>query len=275
MGYKFQLLVAIILVLAVSSILVTAAIAPSRDIAIQGLLKTSPGNVPVPDGTYSVRFRIYNDSSAGATDACPSTYCLYQKITSVTTSGGTFSVVLDNIPNLPWDQQYYIGIKVGNDPEMTPRANMTFTAYSFASSRLLPTVWDINTTGNLYVTGCRLATYVGLTNTSYTGSLSYGGNSGYVAANAICNASYPGSHLCFTEEILESIRCGKKAAFTDGATAWIANGPPGYTANANDCIGWTSNSNSVLGAFWLFNTTRGGEGWLVNCAQTKKLACCR
>lgn len=134
---------------------------------------------------------------------------------------------------------------------------------------------NVNISGNLTVVGCAFATYAGLTGSAYNGALTSGGYTGYVAANTLCSASFAGSHLCTTDEILESIRCGLKSTFTNDTQGWVAEGPPGYTADANDCVGWTSSSSSALGAFWIFNDARGGDGWLINCASTKKLACCR
>jgi hypothetical protein len=134
---------------------------------------------------------------------------------------------------------------------------------------------NVNITGNLTVGGCAFATYVGLTTSTYNGALSSGSDTGYVAAKTICNAAFGGSHLCTTDEVLESIRCGLISTFTDGGQGWVAEGPPGYTANANDCIGWTSSASDSLGAFWIYNTTRGGDGWLINCASSKKLSCCK
>jgi hypothetical protein len=55
----------------------------------------------------------------------------------VTVSQGVYNVVLgasDLLPNpiaLPFDQQYYLGVKVGSDPEMTPRIPLTSVGYAF------------------------------------------------------------------------------------------------------------------------------------------------
>jgi hypothetical protein len=104
----------------------------------------------------------------------------------------------------------------------------------------------------------------------------YDGNmGGYVVANSNCNSEFTGTHVCTFDEIKNSIDNGNQGSFPNGVSAWCANGFPGYTANANDCYGWTSSSTSFLGPFWLFNNTRGGEGWLVSCSATHPLACCK
>lgn len=56
---------------------------------------------------------------------------------------------------------------------------------------------------------------------------------------------------------------------------WIANGPPGYTAPANDCSGWTSSDGNKYGAIWQFNSDGGGSGYLTTCNQPLPLACCK
>lgn len=100
--------------------------------------------------------------------------------------------------------------------------------------------------------------------------------SGYQAANHICNSVYSGSHFCRTDEIIATISDKDiSTLFTTGLSGWEAQGPPGYTANSNDCNGWMSSNSSMLGAFWLYNTGGGGAGWLVNCSVTKPISCCK
>lgn len=119
-------------------------------------------------------------------------------------------------------------------------------------------------------------TLIGKTTATTDGSVASGSLTGYPAANEICTTQFAGSHICQVDEILNTINGGIPATFTSVAsTAWIANGPPGYTANANDCVGYTNATNTYLGAFWLFKKTTGGEGWLVNCSVTKPIACCK
>lgn len=132
---------------------------------------------------------------------------------------------------------------------------------------------------NNYITqgGGGLGVFVGTTSvTSYTGELTSGADTGYEAANALCNAEFDGSHLCMTDEILTTIQTEDIATLFSGvADAWIAEGPPGFTANSNDCAGWTSASSAYLGPWWEFDATGGGIGYLTNCATTKPLACCK
>lgn len=119
--------------------------------------------------------------------------------------------------------------------------------------------------------------FIGTTTlTTYDGSFTSGAKVGYDAANAICAADYAGSHFCRTDEIIATIASQDISTLFSGvADAWIAEGPPGFTANSNDCDGWTSNTLTNLGAWWDFETSGGGAGYLTNCSTTKPLACCR
>jgi len=114
---------------------------------------------------------------------------------------------------------------------------------------------------------------VGTTSTFYDGSMTNGSDIGYVAANAICNQQISGSHFCLESEVVKSISLGY---YNYTGTYWMSKGAPGYTANADDCQGWTSNTNTYLGPFWNWDgNAQAGYGRLTNCAQTKQLMCCK
>ena len=107
----------------------------------------------------------------------------------------------------------------------------------------------------------------------------YDGNDlgSYTLCHSTCDTAFTGTHLCSINEILDTMVDKNVSAIDEWTgTVWIAGGPPGYLADANDCLGWTSASNQDLGRFWDFDdTTDDGMGWLVNCAQSKSLACCK
>lgn len=126
--------------------------------------------------------------------------------------------------------------------------------------------------GDINSKRCFGPVYVGRTGSTYNGA-----RGGYASANALCAASVAGSHVCTTSEILETVKCNQ-ASLPTADQAWISNGPPGYTARANDCTGWTSTSPSgpttVYGAIWAFDAN-GGVGWVTTCNMTLKFACCK
>lgn len=108
------------------------------------------------------------------------------------------------------------------------------------------------------------------------GDFSSGTLKGYQAANAICDYNYPGYHFCFSGEIISFIRLNDISKFNGLPQAWIAEGPPGYTAYANDCGGYSTSSVTYLGAFWEYDgTTGGGQGWLVGCNNLRAISCCK
>ncbi len=137
----------------------------------------------------------------------------------------------------------------------------------------------VTAAGDINSRRCFGPVYVGQTAATYTGDLNGAANVGYDDANALCNTAIPGSHVCTTAEILETIKCNRASLPTTGM-AWISSGPPGYTARANDCVGWTSTSPSpvdgstVYGAIWAFDAN-GGIGWVTTCNMTLKFACCK
>ena len=125
-------------------------------------------------------------------------------------------------------------------------------------------------------TGSNEPILVGTTTATTDGDFTAGSFSGYQAANDMCNSEYPGSHFCRTNEVLGTIIYNDIGNWGNNTSnAWIAEGPPGYTYDSNDCNGYTSSSGTMLGAFWLFNSDGGGAGWLVNCSMVKPLACCK
>jgi hypothetical protein len=143
----------------------------------QGYL-TSDAGAPVT-GTRSMTFALYNVPEAGA--------ALWTEVQSVTVTGGLFSVYLGDVAALPdsifTGQALYLGIRVADDSEMTPRIRLATVPYAFASGRdALPGVkWfqdaDEDGFGNRYV---------------WQRSLNQ--PAGYVADSTDCNDGDPGIH---------------------------------------------------------------------------------
>ncbi len=90
-------------------------------IPIQGRLTDSHGN-PL-NGTYSIKFSLYK-TSTGGTAVCSDT-------DSVHVSNGLFTAGIDfcTASDISGDQ-LYLGIKVGSDPEMTPRKAIYAVPYA-------------------------------------------------------------------------------------------------------------------------------------------------
>jgi trimeric autotransporter adhesin len=133
--------------------LVTSVI--DRTITYQGILKTSSGTA-VPNSTYNLTFRIYDQSSGGS--------ALWTSIAiPVMTSSGLFSTLLGPI-SLPFDTTYYVSIQVAGDVEMS-RQMMTMSPYSasadtanYAKAAIGDSKWSFritDTADTILVTGGR------------------------------------------------------------------------------------------------------------------------
>jgi len=117
---------------------------------------------------------------------------------------------------------------------------------------------------------------VNLTTNTYTGNLTYDGNSdGYATANAICDAEFSGSHMCDESEISQWFAVN--GGMSVSGDAWCNAGGPKYvpaTIPVNDCHGWTYNgTTSYLGNYWHFDSTTGGDGRAINCGTELSLCC--
>lgn len=132
--------------------------------------------------------------------------------------------------------------------------------------------WVPSTTLMSLVSGGGNPKFIGTTTLAYDGFFENGSLQGYQAANDICDAEFTGSHFCRVYDILVTVEQDDISNW--GGSAWVAEGPPGYTSNSNDCQGWTSENGSHMGAFWAFDADGGGMGWLTNCSVTKPIACC-
>lgn len=95
----------------------------------QGRLVDKTGK-SVPNGTYNITFCIYNVPTEGSP--------LWNETQSVNTSDGVFSVILGSVSllNLSFNENYWLGIKVESDSEMTPRQRITSAGYSINTDTL-------------------------------------------------------------------------------------------------------------------------------------------
>jgi hypothetical protein len=100
------------------------------NLSYQGMLSGSGGDV-VDDGIYVIHFKLYN-----ATD--PST-ALWAETQNVAVVNGVFNAILGSVNplELPFDEQYYLGIAIGNEDELSPRIALTSSAYSFRAYSLV------------------------------------------------------------------------------------------------------------------------------------------
>ncbi len=93
-------------------------------LSYQGMLTGSGGEV-VEDGIYEIHFNLYGETE-------PST-SLWSETQNVTIVKGIFNVLLGTVTplDLSFDEQYYLGIAIGNEDELSSRIALTSSAYSF------------------------------------------------------------------------------------------------------------------------------------------------
>jgi hypothetical protein len=95
-----------------------------RTINYQGVLIDS-GGTAAPDGSYSITFTLYDQETGGTV--------LWRETQDITVTGGVFEAVLGTSTpiDLDFDSEYWLGIKIQAEPELTPRRKLTAAAYSF------------------------------------------------------------------------------------------------------------------------------------------------
>ena len=109
-----------------------AAVGINRQISFQGKL-VNPNGTNVTDGSYSILFSIYTAPSGGSS--------VWSETQTVSVLNGIFQVNLGSVSALPGSVDFntdniYLGVKVGSDPEMTPRIIFTAVPQAFNAERL-------------------------------------------------------------------------------------------------------------------------------------------
>lgn len=123
---RSSLLIVIVIMVGLVSFAATAAV-PSL-LNYQGMLRDAAGD-PVPDGNYSVTFRIWDSEISGA--------AIWQEGRLVTVQDGLFTVLLGSIVPIPdtlfSNPNRWIGLEVGLDPEMSPRQRLVSAPFAWQS----------------------------------------------------------------------------------------------------------------------------------------------
>jgi len=101
-----------------------------QTISYQGVLTNASGN-PVPDGSYNLGFKLYASLTGGT--------ALWSENQSKTITNGVVDVILGSVNslNLAFDRTYWLGISINQGAELSPRIQLTASAYSL-NARTVP-----------------------------------------------------------------------------------------------------------------------------------------
>ncbi len=232
---------------------ITSAATPTL-INYQGKLTDGTG-LPFPDGVpCTVVFTIYDAATGGTV--------IWTESQSVTTSGGIFAVLLGSTTPIT-DAVFtattrYLGIKVGADPEMTPRVALVTVPYAFRISTVDGSTGgsisgDIllenstATTGNIWKGGSPFIHAIGSDNTSI------GKNAGNINMTGSRNTA------CGSGALASNSTGNRNTAAGNGAL--VAN----TTGSYNTAIGLSALVSNIGGSE---NTASGAHALLLNSTGT-------
>ncbi len=123
-----------------------------RMLSYQGVLTDSADN-PKPDGSYPMTFALYTASSGGS--------ALWVESKTVDVQRGLFYTILGDLTafsnSIKFDKQYWLGIQVESQPELTPRIQLTSVAYSFSAIRSDTAKYAYNVPSQSYADSARIA----------------------------------------------------------------------------------------------------------------------
>lgn len=159
----------------------------NRQISYQGKLLDSSG-AAVADGTYQMRFRLYDAASGGTALWSASGTVSVPTAIPVTVQNGLFTVMLgdpsaeggwqNTLDGMNWDtDSLYLGVRIASDSEMTPRKRIGAVPQAFNAERLQgmyasssasggQTVFAFNQTENNAATSSRTTVVVRSSGTS-------------------------------------------------------------------------------------------------------------
>ena len=103
-------------------IFILALLGQDQTLSIQGVLR-QPSGKAVNDGNYQITFNFYNDATGGS--------LVSSKQESVDVKDGLYTANVD-IAGIPFNEQYWIGVQIGTDAELSPRAKLTAAPYALA-----------------------------------------------------------------------------------------------------------------------------------------------
>lgn len=193
-----------------------------RTINYQGRLTDLNGN-PMTDGIYAVTTTLYDSLTGGSS--------LWSDNYSVQTTNGYFSLILgSNVArplNLDFTQQYYIGVAVSPDSEMTPRQPLNSVPYA------------LNVAGNGQLIGMRVLTYPTASYVPSSGVRAIlvecvgggGGGGGAAQSSTESGAACGGGGGGYCRKFITSLASSYQVSIANYATGGLAGNNNGQSGN--------------------------------------------
>ena len=242
-------------------------------ISYQGKVTDTSGN-PVADGSYTMRFRIYDAVTSG-------TLLWDSGVRTISVAGGIFSVLLGESPqpalDLAFDVDYWLAVTFAG-VDQTPRQRMASAGYAYMASGLVPgtevsgsitwgaAIEGLNTasTGVVYgISGGATAT----TGTTFGGvfsSASSGGRGVWGNATSSTGVTYGGVFECVSTQ---GHGVYGYAVASIGNTSGVYAGS--LSTGGSGVIGWASSSTGATCGGVFSSVSTAGMGVLAwNSAST-------
>ena len=211
--------------------------AVTKEISYQGKLTNGSG-VVVTDGAYNMKLTLYDAASGGNCVWTARGTCGTQTAKSITIASGIFNTMLgetgDNALSMDFSASYWLGVTVGNDPEMGPRKKLGSTPYAFTSLNLIGDGY-INVDNTSTAQDAENINYNPATGTYSASSITYGSSGGTGTALRVQQSG--------TGKILELFdNATSVMSVIDGGNVGIGTTGPlfGLQVEKDNTNGWTA-----------------------------------
>jgi hypothetical protein len=218
----------------------SAGAAPNNTINFQARLLTNTGAL-VADGSYSVQFNLYSQSSGGTS--------LWNETQSITAKNGYLTASLGSVAafgsGIDWSQELWLSMNVNGDGEMNPRMKLTAVPLAFRANQA-----DLLTTSSGTIAADQLAQIApGLVQS--VGSADSILRLNQTGSGGLLQLQGDGSNVLTLSKtgglsIAQGLSLGGSSSTTAGTIRWTGTDFEGY--NGADWVSLTSGGGGGAGA---------------------------